>query len=133
MPDRQLMNVSDKYPANCCIFSRQCSVFAVDKPQGKTSAHVVNILKAILCRAMCEEEGLRRTQLKVGHGGTLDPMATGVLIIGVGHGTKALASYLNCTKTYTVTGQLGAETNTYDMEGQVTKTAALRSHHARPD
>ncbi|KNE68188.1 tRNA pseudouridine synthase B [Allomyces macrogynus ATCC 38327] len=75
--------------------------FAVDKPQGKTSAHI----------------------LKVGHGGTQDPLATGVLIIGVGHGTKALASYLDCTKTYTVTGQLGAETDTYDMEGQVTKTA----------
>ncbi|KAJ3350656.1 hypothetical protein GGF32_004771 [Allomyces javanicus] len=105
-------------------------VFAVDKPQGKTSAHVVNIIKAILCRAICEEEGLRRTQLKVGHGGTLDPLATGVLIIGVGHGTKALASYLDCTKTYTVTGQLGAETDTYDMEGQVTKTA-LYDHITR--
>lgn len=39
-------------------------------------------------------------EVKLGHGGTLDPMATGVLIVGVGKGTKSLQNYLSCTKTY---------------------------------
>lgn len=57
--------------------------------------------------------------MKLGHGGTLDPMATGVLIVGVGNGTKHLQSFLDCTKTYEATVLFGAATDTYDVMGKV--------------
>lgn len=55
----------------------------------------------------------------MGHGGTLDPLATGVLILGVGSGTKSLASFLECTKSYECVVLFGAATDTYDTEGKV--------------
>lgn len=61
----------------------------------------------------------RLTDVKLGHGGTLDPMATGVLIVGVGNGTKDLLSFLSCTKTYEATILFGAATDTYDVMGKV--------------
>lgn len=57
--------------------------------------------------------------MKIGHGGTLDPIATGVLIIGVGSGTKQLQSFLNCTKTYEATVLFGAATDSYDATGKM--------------
>ena len=58
--------------------------------------------------------------MKIGHGGTLDPLATGVLIVGVGRGTKHLQKFLlDCTKCYDTTLLFGAETDTYDITGQV--------------
>ena len=57
--------------------------------------------------------------MKLGHGGTLDPMATGVLIIGVGRGTKQLQSFLNCTKSYEATVLFGAATDSYDAMGKI--------------
>lgn len=60
------------------------------------------------------------TKLKMGHGGTLDPMATGVLIVGIGKGTKRLADFLgSCAKSYECVVLFGAETDTYDVEGRV--------------
>jgi tRNA pseudouridine55 synthase len=61
----------------------------------------------------------RLRMVKLGHGGTLDPMATGVLIVGVGNGTKALPRFLGCTKTYEATVLFGAATDTYDVMGKV--------------
>ena len=58
-------------------------------------------------------------QVKMGHGGTLDPMATGVLILGVGSGTKSLSGFLECTKSYECVLLFGAATDTYDSEGKV--------------
>lgn len=58
-------------------------------------------------------------QVKMGHGGTLDPLATGVLIVGVGKGTKHLQKFLHCTKSYDAEMIFGAETDTYDSEGKV--------------
>lgn len=58
-------------------------------------------------------------EVKIGHGGTLDPMATGVLIVGVGKGTKHLQSFLECSKAYEATVLFGAETDTYDILGKV--------------
>ena len=54
----------------------------------------------------------------MGHGGTLDPMATGVLIIGVGAGTKRLSDFLSCTKTYDTTVLFGKSSDTYDIAGK---------------
>lgn len=62
--------------------------------------------------------------VKIGHGGTLDPMATGVLIIGVGSGTKQLQSFLSCTKTYEATVLFGVATDTYDAMGRILAKAS---------
>jgi tRNA pseudouridine55 synthase len=83
----------------------------VDKPAGLTSHDVVARLRRIL-----------RTR-KVGHAGTLDPMATGVLVCGVGRGTKLLGHLALDTKAYTATIRLGVTTHTDDAEGDVLATA----------
>lgn len=62
-------------------------------------------------------------QVKLGHGGTLDPLATGVLIVGVGTGTKSLQGFLECKKTYEAVMMFGAATDTYDSEGKIVKRA----------
>jgi tRNA pseudouridine55 synthase len=59
----------------------------------------------------------------MGHGGTLDPLAAGVLIVGIGRGTKQLQNYLACSKTYETVVQFGASTDTYDCTGVVTERA----------
>ena len=61
----------------------------------------------------------KELNLKIGHGGTLDPMATGVLIVGVGRGTKVLQHFLSCTKSYEATVLFGAATDTYDVLGNI--------------
>jgi tRNA pseudouridine55 synthase len=83
----------------------------VDKPAGLTSHDVVARLRRIL--------GTR----KIGHAGTLDPMATGVLVCGVGRGTKLLGHLSLDTKAYTATIRLGVMTRTDDAEGEVLATA----------
>lgn len=87
-------------------------IVVVDKPQGLTSHDVV----ARLRRAF----GTR----KVGHAGTLDPMATGVLVAGIERGTKLLAHLVAETKTYEATIRLGAATTTDDAEGEILSTAS---------
>ncbi len=83
----------------------------VDKPAGWTSHDVVAKIRKIA--------GTRR----VGHAGTLDPMATGVLLLGIGRGTK-LVGHLSLTdKVYDATIRFGAATVTDDAEGEVTATA----------
>ncbi|WP_308190300.1 tRNA pseudouridine(55) synthase TruB [Pseudonocardia sp. TRM90224] len=83
----------------------------VDKPAGMTSHDVVARLRRIL-----------RTR-KIGHAGTLDPMATGVLVCGVGRGTKLLGHLALDTKAYDATIRLGAATTTDDAEGETVSTA----------
>jgi len=56
---------------------------------------------------------------KMGHGGTLDPLAAGILIVGVGRGTKHLQNYLACSKTYETVVLLGASTDSYDCTGAI--------------
>lgn len=58
-------------------------------------------------------------EVKMGHGGTLDPMATGVLILGVGRGTKSLQNFLSCTKTYETVVVFGACSDSYDRCGHL--------------
>ena len=55
----------------------------------------------------------------MGHGGTLDPLATGVLILGIGAGTKSLSQFLDCVKTYEAVILFGASTDTYDRAGRI--------------
>lgn len=60
---------------------------------------------------------------RLGHGGTLDPLAAGVLIVGIGRGTKHLQQYLACNKTYETVVLFGASTDTYDATGKITERA----------
>src|SRR6185436_1164356 len=61
---------------------------------------------------------------RVGHGGTLDPMATGVLIIGVNRATRLLTYVIGSTKSYAATIRLGQSTLTDDAEGEITSVAS---------
>jgi tRNA pseudouridine55 synthase len=82
-------------------------VLIVDKPQGPTSHDVVGRLRRIL-----------RTRA-VGHAGTLDPLATGVLVIGIGEGTKLLQHLTGADKEYVTTVRLGEQTDSLDAEGKL--------------
>ena len=84
-------------------------IIIVDKPKGYTSRDVVNSI-----------ERLANTK-KVGHGGTLDPIATGVLVVAIGNGLKVLEFLSEKDKEYIATVKLGIETNTLDITGEVTK------------
>jgi tRNA pseudouridine55 synthase len=88
-------------------------VLIVDKAEGPTSHDVVRLAR----RAF----GTRA----VGHAGTLDPMASGVLVLGIGEGTKLLAHLAADDKRYAARVTLGAETDTLDALGQVTARAPL--------
>jgi tRNA pseudouridine55 synthase len=83
-------------------------ILVVDKPPAWTSHDVV-----ARARRLCATR-------KVGHAGTLDPMATGVLVLGVGRATKLLTFLVGCDKDYTATIRLGQVTVTDDAEGDVT-------------
>ena len=87
-------------------------ILLVDKPAGWSSHDVVARSRRLL--------GTK----KVGHAGTLDPMATGVLVLGVGKGTKLLTFLVGCDKGYTATIRLGQSTITDDAEGDVTTTTS---------
>ncbi len=88
-------------------------IIVVDKPEGFTSFDVDAKLRGIC--------GTRR----IGHGGTLDPMATGVLPVFVGGATKAVDMQLRADKTYTALMQLGIRTDTGDVTGQTLEQAAI--------
>lgn len=87
-------------------------LFAVDKPSGRTSHDVVSAARRAL--------GERR----IGHAGTLDPLATGVMLLGVGQATRLLGMLTLERKSYIAAIAFGAETNTDDAEGEVTRTAS---------
>jgi tRNA pseudouridine55 synthase len=83
-------------------------VLNIDKPAGLTSHDVVNRIRRLA--------GLRR----VGHAGTLDPLATGVLLVCLGRATRLVEYLTGQPKTYLATIRLGQTTNTYDAEGEIT-------------
>src|SRR6476661_1555289 len=91
----------------------------LDKPVGLGSTTAVSAVKRIL-----REAGEPKT--KVGHGGTLDPLASGVLPIALGEATKVAGRMLDATKVYDFRIQFGAETDTLDGEGEVTATSEVR-------
>ena len=87
-------------------------VFLVDKPLDWTSFDVVNLIRSVIKRF----HGIRK--LKVGHAGTLDPLATGLLIICTGRMTKQIDNFQAQEKVYTGTMLLGQTTPTFDMESE---------------
>lgn len=113
---------------------------AVNKPQWASSAGVLRDLQNIfaesdvlkpwlehqrrhLILSQAKQKHIRNLNVKLGHGGTLDPLATGVLIVGVGKGTKLLGRFLECTKTYETVVVFGAATDSYDVTGKVVSKA----------
>jgi len=91
----------------------------LDKPVGLGSTQAVSAVKRLL-----REAGEPKT--KVGHGGTLDPLASGVLPIALGEATKIAGRMLDATKAYDFTIRFGAETDTFDAEGEVISTSDIR-------
>ncbi|KAI5865515.1 trub family pseudouridylate synthase-containing protein [Durotheca rogersii] len=128
-------------------------VFGMNKPMGMSSAQVIRDCQhyfnpSAFFKPMIDQEIENRIlesrtkrkrrgfskhdiRVKMGHGGTLDPLATGVLILGVGKGTKALQSFLDCTKTYETVVLFGASTDTYDRVGKILKKTCY-DHITRP-
>lgn len=92
---------------------KEGSVLLVDKPLTWTSFDVVNKLRYNLKRC------LEIKKHKVGHAGTLDPLATGLLIVCTGKKTKEINEYMGLPKTYTGTITLGGTTPSYDLETEI--------------
>ncbi len=97
-------------------------LLVIDKPQGVTSHDVVAVVRGAL------------HMKRVGHAGTLDPMATGVLVVGFGNATRLLNYIVDHDKTYLATIRLGQRTTTDDADGELLpedRTIA-NSLHDRP-
>jgi tRNA pseudouridine55 synthase len=87
----------------------------VDKPYGMNSTRVVSLLKRFLPR-----------KYKIGHAGTLDPLATGILPLAIGEATKTIAFAMDAIKTYEFTITWGQSRDTEDAEGAITATSDVR-------
>ncbi len=92
-------------------------ILLVDKPKGWTSFDVVAKVRGIL-----KQSGIVKP--KIGHTGTLDPLATGLLVLVVGSYTKRAGKFSKLDKTYEVTMKLGETSSTGDAEGEKTKISA---------
>ena len=88
-------------------------IFNVNKPEGKTSFDIVALI-----RRLTKEK-------RVGHAGTLDPIATGVLPICFGQGTRVIRFIMSSGKTYLAQIELGIATDTFDREGQITQRSEI--------
>ncbi|MEH3040893.1 MAG: tRNA pseudouridine(55) synthase TruB [Sphingomonas paucimobilis] len=91
----------------------------IDKPLGSGSTQIVSAVKRAL-----REGGYGKH--KVGHGGTLDPLATGVLPVAIGEATKLAGRMLDASKRYDFTIRFGAQTDTLDLEGKVIAESSVR-------
>ncbi len=91
-------------------------ILLVDKPKGITSFDVIRNIKNKYGDFL--KIGYAQN-LKIGHAGTLDPLATGLLIIGVGEGTKKMSDFLKLSKVYEVHILLGVKTDTGDLDGKI--------------
>lgn len=109
-------------------------ILLVDKPQGATSFAVVHHVRRALQRAFPQVKdghaarppdvhGQRPARFRCGHAGTLDPMATGLLVVLVGKATRLAPFLTGLDKTYLATVSFGVETDTLDAEGQAVLTA----------
>lgn len=95
----------------------------IDKPLGPGSTQIVSAVKRAL-----REGGYGKH--KVGHGGTLDPLATGVLPVAIGEATKLAGRMLDASKRYDFTIRFGAQTDTLDLEGKVIAESPVRPTRA---
>lgn len=95
---------------------KEGEVLYFNKPLGWTSFKVVGHARYHICRR------LKVKKLKVGHAGTLDPLATGVMIVCTGKATKRIEEFQYHTKEYVATIRLGATTPSYDLEHEIDAT-----------
>jgi tRNA pseudouridine55 synthase len=86
------------------------NILLIDKPKGITSFDVIRQLRIKLGR---------KNMKKMGHAGTLDPLASGLMIIGINEGTKELTKLIKLPKVYRAEILLGVQTETADMEGKI--------------
>lgn len=100
-------------------------ILLFDKPYGWTSFDVVNKVRYLIRKQL----GVKK--IKVGHAGTLDPLATGLLILCTGKFTKKIDTIQGLEKTYTGTMKLGATTPSFDLETQV--DASFPTEHLNPE
>ncbi|KAL8449351.1 hypothetical protein Emag_003641 [Eimeria magna] len=122
--------------------SRISGLLPILKPSGITSTDACRVVRYLLRNteasllqqasdalrarlpADTSENNCQHRRLRVGHGGTLDPAASGVLVLGINRGTAALQSLLNGSKEYVARIRLGTETDTLDAEGIETRQAS---------
>ncbi|KAH8916678.1 pseudouridine synthase [Atractiella rhizophila] len=116
------------------------ALFALHKPSSSISMTLLNRLQPLFQQSLLFAQGeegqsggskgdkkkgkwkkgrKRDSRIKIGQGGTLDPLADGVLVIGTNSSTKHLSKFLSSTKTYIATGLLGCSTDSYDSDGRV--------------
>lgn len=95
---------------------KEGEILCFDKPLGWTSFKVVGHARYHICRRI----GVKK--LKVGHAGTLDPLATGVMIVCTGKATKRIEEFQYHTKEYVATIRLGATTPSFDLEHEIDAT-----------
>src|SRR5579864_2357959 len=95
-------------------------ILLVDKSSGWTSFDVVNYVR----KRVAQAEGKKPKNTKVGHTGTLDPLATGLLILVVGNYTKRAQQFTKLDKIYEVTMKIGETSTTGDREGEITFVSA---------
>lgn len=98
----------------------------IDKPLGWTSFDVVNYVRKMIATA----EGKKPKGVKVGHTGTLDPLATGLLVLLIGEYTKRAPELSKLDKTYDVTMRLGQTSTTGDGEGEITDVSDRKPSQA---
>ena len=104
-------------------------ILLIDKPAGWTSFDVVAKIRGqIRAEYVAKGEKPTKKQLRVGHAGTLDPFATGLLIVLLGDACKKAGEFLKLDKTYEFTAKLGAISSTGDPEGEITVVS-----HTTPD
>ena len=104
---------------------KEGEILCFDKPLGWTSFKVVGYARYHICRHIGEKK------LKVGHAGTLDPLATGVMIVCTGKATKRIEEFQGHTKEYVATIRLGATTPSFDLEHEIDATYPTE-HITRP-
>ncbi|GAB6093917.1 hypothetical protein JCM14469_01690 [Desulfatiferula olefinivorans] len=103
------------------LLTRPSGILLIDKPENLSSAGLVTRVKRITGAA------------KVGHAGTLDPFARGLMVCGINHGTRLSRFFLQGDKAYTATITYGIETDTLDRTGAVTRTAPKDFFDQHPD
>jgi tRNA pseudouridine55 synthase len=107
------MKIIDKDTINISREKSSDNLILIDKPVNWSSFDVVKKIRYL-------------TRIKkVGHGGTLDPFATGLLILGTGRETKVLSKFNNGTKEYIAGIELGISTDTYDITGKITRESEV--------
>ena len=104
----------------------QGEILLVNKPYKWTSFDVVGKLRNVIC----QRSGIRH--LKIGHAGTLDPLATGLLILCTGRFTKRIEEFQGLEKEYTGTFRLGATTPSFDLETEIDRTYPLTTLSGSP-